>query len=316
MLPRLAMLVLCQIAAVATTAGSQPALPAPGGAVNDFANVLSESEERQLTARVEDVKQATTAEIAVVTVPSLDGRTVEDYATALFASWGIGRAGADNGVLILVAPSDRVMRIEVGYGLEDVLPDGLAGQIIRETFLPAFGEGRFGPGIIAGTDRVASIVRRNQPLNAAEQQALLAPSSGSSNDALLPYVLVPFLGLFVAAGFGLLGAGLGARTVGEVVFGVIFGGGPWLISTLVGIPAAPWILGLVAAAALAIGYALGRSGATAAAVRGSSSRDSRRWTWGSGGGGSGSSGAGSSGSSSSAGFGGGRSGGGGASGRW
>ena len=76
--------------------------------------------------------------MAVVTVPSLNGVPAEDYAVQLFKEWGIGQAKTDNGVLVLVAPNEREMRIEVGYGLEGILPDGLAGQIIRENFVPRF----------------------------------------------------------------------------------------------------------------------------------------------------------------------------------
>ena len=90
-----------------------------------------------------DVEQQTTAEIAVVTVPSLDGMTVEEYASRLFKAWGIGKKGRDNGVLVLVAPTEHKMRIEVGYGLEAVLPDGLAGQIVRTECLPRFKEGDY-----------------------------------------------------------------------------------------------------------------------------------------------------------------------------
>ena len=117
-------------------------LPKPIGAVNDFADVLTAAQEQALTDLVEGVEDATTAEIAVATVTTLDGMTVEEYANRLFAEWGIGQRDQDNGVLILVAPGEREMRIEVGYGLEEILPDGLAGQIVQETFLPRFRSGR------------------------------------------------------------------------------------------------------------------------------------------------------------------------------
>ena len=162
-------------------------LPKPAGAVNDFADVLSDAQERALTDLVQGVEDATTSEIAVATVTTLDGMTVEEYANRLFADWGIGRAGQDNGVLILVAPNEREMRIEVGYGVEEILPDGLAGQIVQETFLPRFRSGDYGAGIVEGTNRVAAIVRRNQPLTAEQRAALRnsrrlarAPTSRSS----------------------------------------------------------------------------------------------------------------------------------------
>jgi uncharacterized protein len=160
---------------LAMVAAASAQLPKPAGAVNDFAGVLTDDEKRTLTALVEELEDATTAEIAVATVASLDGMPLEDYATRLFAEWGIGQADRDNGVLILVAPSERAMRIEVGYGLEGILPDGLTGQIIRETFLPRFRVHQYGAGIVEGTTRVAAIVRRNETLSVA-QLAALEPS--------------------------------------------------------------------------------------------------------------------------------------------
>lgn len=311
----LATILTCALLPAAVDAAAQP-LPEPTGAINDFAHVLSASEVHTLTALAEDVDRTTGAEIAVATVTSLDGLTVEEYATKLFAAWGIGQAGEDNGVLILVAPSNREMRIEVGYGLEGVLPDGLAGQIIRESFLPAFRDGAYGRGIVEGTTRVAAIVRRNQPLTDAELQALAASQgSGSSNDALLPYVLVPFLGLFVSVGLGMAGAGVGARAIAPMFFGVVFGGIPMALGATVGMPRGAWILAGIGVLAFAIGFSIGRRPGGRASMRGSSTKAGGGWVWGSGGSSSGRSSSGSSSSSSSS-FGGGRSGGGGASGRW
>jgi uncharacterized protein len=312
----LATILLCALGPVAVDAAAQQ-LPEPTGAINDFANVLSASERQALTALAEDVERATGAEIAVATVASLDGLTVEEYATKLFAAWGVGQAGTDTGVLILVAPSERAMRIEVGYGLEGVLPDGLAGQVIRESFLPAFRDNAYGRGIVEGTTRVAAIVRRNQPVTDAELQALAASQSpGSSNDALLPYVLVPFLGLFVSVGLGMAGAGFGARAVAPMFFGVVFGGIPMALGATVGMPRGAWILAGIGVLAFAIGFRLGRRPGGRASMRGSSKKAAGGWVWGSGGSSSGGSSSGRSSSGSSSSFGGGRSGGGGASGRW
>lgn len=312
-----ATLFTCILTLIAIEARAQQ-LPAPTGPVTDLAGVLSDAEEQTLRTLAADVEQATTAEIAVATVPSLDGLTVEEYATKLFAAWGVGQAGKDNGVLVLVAPSQREMRIEVGYGLEGVLPDGLAGQIIRESFLPAFRDNAYGRGIVEGTTRVAAVVRRNQPLTDAELQSLAASQSSSSNDPMLPFVLVPFLGLFVSIGFGMAGAGAGARAVAPVVFGLFFGGIPVALGSAVGMPRGALVLAVIAVVAFTIGFRLGRSPKGRASMRGSS-KTPGGWVWGSGGsssGRSGSSGSSRSSGSSSSSFGGGRSGGGGASGRW
>ncbi len=287
-------------------------LPTPSGAVNDFAGVLTPDEERALTALVQEVEDATTAEIAVATVTSLDGMAVEEYATRLFEAWGVGQAEKDNGVLIVVAPAEREMRIEVGYGLEGVLPDGLAGQIIRETFLPKFRDNQYGAGIVEGTTRVAAIVRRNEPLTAEALAALDQPAGGGVSAA---WVIVPFLGIFIVIGFGMLGAGLGSRAFTAVVFGLIFGGVPMLIVQAFTEGLVAWGVTAVALLAAAIGYRIGSRPSNRKSMRGTGASKSG-WVWG---GSSGTSGGGSSGSSSggsSGSFGGGSSGGGGASGRW
>ena len=111
------LIVLCGV-----TAGAQ--FPRPDGYVNDFASVLDESAEGHLEDYLRTLERDTSAEVVVVTVTSLDGTTIEDYANRLFADWGIGQAQSDNGVLLVVAPRDRSVRIEVGYGLEPILPDG------------------------------------------------------------------------------------------------------------------------------------------------------------------------------------------------
>ncbi|MGE0360409.1 MAG: YgcG family protein [Vicinamibacterales bacterium] len=308
------MLLVATLTAGPPGAIAQASLPAPTGAVSDFANLLADGDEARLTRVVADVEQATTAEIAVATVPSLDGLTVEEYATKLFAAWGVGQAGKDNGVLILVAPSEREMRIEVGYGLEGVLPDGLAGQIIRETFLPAFRADDYPRGIVEGTERVAAIVKRNEPLTEEQLQALASAGSGSSNDALLPFVLIPFFGIFVAIGSGFAGAGLRTRAGFPILFGLFFAGVPMLMSLLVNLPIAIWILLGLAVVFLVIGWKMGGRPGARGSMRGTHGSSKSGWVWGGDGSSGGSSGSGSSGSSG--GFGGGRSGGGGASGRW
>lgn len=132
--------------------------PEPIGFVNDFANILTDSEEAALTEIAERVEGDTTAEMAIVTVQTVQPLSIEEYSVRLFEKWGIGKKGKDNGVLLLVAVEDRAVKIEVGYGLEGVLPDGLCGEIIRKFIIPEFKMGRFGSGIIAGVSEIASVV--------------------------------------------------------------------------------------------------------------------------------------------------------------
>ena len=133
----------------------------PRGMVSDFAEVIDQNMESQITALVQEVEQKTSAEIAIVTVPSLEEGDSETMAVELYKKWGIGKKGKDNGVLILVSVQDRAVRIEVGYGLEAILPDGKCGEIIREDMIPYFKEGQYGNGIAAGTIRISGIIAQN-----------------------------------------------------------------------------------------------------------------------------------------------------------
>jgi uncharacterized membrane protein YgcG len=108
-----------------------------------------------LNALVAEVEQQTTAEIAVVVVPTTAPLTPKEYVTALFNRWGVGKRGINNGVMVLLAIHDRRVEIETGDGVESLLPDGKAGEIIRTAMLPAFAHDRWGEGLVAGTQRVA-----------------------------------------------------------------------------------------------------------------------------------------------------------------
>src|SRR5258706_7959773 len=136
-----------------------PHYPSPAGYVTDAANILDASSKSQLEIQLSEFERQTSIEIAVATVPSLEGEPIESYAVELFKQWGVGKKGKDNGVLLLVAPQERKVRIEVGYGLEPVLPDGLGGQIIREDITPHFREKRYGDGISAGVRAIQRAVQ-------------------------------------------------------------------------------------------------------------------------------------------------------------
>jgi uncharacterized protein len=196
------------------------ALRSPQGRVNDFAAVLDVEARSAFDRRIRALDEQTTIEMAIVTVSSLDGLSIEEYASRLFAAWGIGKKDKDNGVLVLVAPTDRAVRIEVGYGLEGTIPDGLAGDIIRNQFVPESRAGRFAAGLERGVARIDAILRGDAAA------ALISSREGSEAPSL--WVLVPFLGAFVAAGAFAIGLGVGTRTYGPILFGALFAGIPLL----------------------------------------------------------------------------------------
>src|SRR5690606_41003273 len=126
------------LAAVIAAAADLPAL---SGRVVDNAGILDDETEALLTGRLAAFEQKSSDQIVVATIRSLDGEAIEPYANRLFRAWGLGQAGEDNGVLLLVALDDRKMRIEVGYGLEGTLTDLHSKLIIENTMVPAFRDG-------------------------------------------------------------------------------------------------------------------------------------------------------------------------------
>jgi uncharacterized protein len=299
-----------------STALAAQNVPAPSGPVNDFANVLDAASREQLTALVTALEKDTSAEIAVATVTSLDGLPVDEYANRLFTAWGVGRQSRDNGVLVLVAPADREIRIEVGYGLEGVLPDGLAGAIIREQFLPRFRDGDYKTGIVDGVTRIAAIVRQHEVLTPEQRAAL----EREANPGIPWWVIVPFMSIFVAIGAFMFGVGLRNKGGFEKIWGGCFGGIPLLLSSVF-VPWSFFALGGLALALMAFGYLRGFEVFAGGSASGGGTHDMTPGSWRTSSSGSSpstssswhsSSGSSSSGSS----FGGGSSGGGGASGRW
>lgn len=140
-------------------AASQFHFPALTGRVVDEADLLSPADEQAITAQSAAIERDKHAQYVVVTVPSLEERPIEDYTTRLGNVWGIGRKGANDGVILLLARNERKVRIAVGRGLENRMTDAFAAKVIRDQLVPAFKEGHFGSGISAGTDAIATRLR-------------------------------------------------------------------------------------------------------------------------------------------------------------
>lgn len=155
--------VLCALVAVAAiaTLGAEPlaSIPNPrvrdGTWVTDMPGALRADTVARLNATIDGLEQSTGVELAVVVVSSLDGLTIDEAKNKLFALWGIGKKGKDNGLLLLWSTGDRKVGIEVGYGLEGVLPDGKVGAILDAHVIPRFKAGQFDEGILAGVDTLA-----------------------------------------------------------------------------------------------------------------------------------------------------------------
>ncbi len=153
---------LITVSVLLLTAPSQgDDFPSPLGLVSDFAGVISSEDESRMTAVISETKEKTTAEIAVVTMPDIGGQSDEIYVNKLFAAWGIGVKGQDNGILLFLTLKERRFRIETGYGLEGILPDGLLGQIADQQIIPFLRDGRYGEGLLSGTMAIAQIIARD-----------------------------------------------------------------------------------------------------------------------------------------------------------
>jgi uncharacterized protein len=165
--------------------------------VTDMPGALRAETVARLNQVVGDVEKSHGIEMAVVVIALLDGLTIEEFAEQLFQRWGIGKKDRDNGLLLLWSTGDRKVRVEVGYGLEGVLPDGKAGAILDAYVIPRFKDGEFDEGVIAGVEAVLAAARD-------EAVALPAPGTESYEDAGW-LSLWPWLGTIPAAGAGLAG---------------------------------------------------------------------------------------------------------------
>ncbi len=260
----------------------------PTGYVNDYAEILTEEQEVVLETKLRNLASSEGSEVAVVTVKSLDGETVENYAVQLFAEWGIGKKDKDNGLLLLIAMEERAMRIEVGYGLEGTITDAQAFWIIRDIITPAFKNEDYFTGISGAIDKVTEAITESTVLPSAVEN--------QTGQGEVDFDISPFIGMIIVALAVFLGSTKSFWLGG--VIGLLFGS----------------IAGLIfgtTQTAIAAGLIFGILGLIFDLIV------SRR---GGGPGGSGRSGgmfsSGGRSSGGFGGFGGGRSGGGGASGRW
>jgi uncharacterized protein len=131
------------------------------GYVSDFAGVIDPASKAQLEAYGGIVEQATGAQMALVTLPSLEGEPIEDVANTIFRAWGVGQKGKNEGILLLLAIGDRKTRLEVGYGLEPILPDGLGGSVLRE-MRPALREQHYGEAMMAAAQTIGSAIAESK----------------------------------------------------------------------------------------------------------------------------------------------------------
>jgi len=127
--------------------------------VSDYANVITPDWEAQINDLAAVIEQNSTVEVAVLTVPSLKGQNSESLAVEVFQDWGIGKSDVDNGLLLLIAVEDKQWKVEIGYGLEGVITDAMAGRFGRDALVPNFQAGEYGKGVYEFVQKVDSVVK-------------------------------------------------------------------------------------------------------------------------------------------------------------
>lgn len=172
--------------------------PRPDGPVLDQAGIIPDADEAALDAKLRAYNQRTGRALVVVTVSSLDGETIEMYAVRLFEQWGIGGKESDQGLLFLIAPAERKLRFETGYGLHGIFPDVLAGRVIRNEVTPRFKAGDMPGGINAGIDAViAQLERTPADAKAVAEAAAAAEAQAPRGNDLTISAVVGWIALMV-----------------------------------------------------------------------------------------------------------------------
>jgi len=166
------------------------ALDVPGlrGRVNDYANVLQSNQVQSLESQLAQLERDTGHQVAVLTVPTLDGEDIEGFSIRVAENWKIGKKGYDNGVILVVAVKDRKLRLEVGYGLEGVLPDAIAKRVTADYIVPYFRQQDYGGGIIAGIAAVDKVLRK-EPLPESARKKV---QSDDGNLSFLAMLVITF----------------------------------------------------------------------------------------------------------------------------
>jgi uncharacterized protein len=210
---------------------AEVAIPPLVSRVTDLTGTLSTAEIAQLEQKLAAFEARKGSQVAVLTVLSTHPETIEQYAIRVAEAWELGRKGIDDGVLLVIAKQDRTLRIEVGYGLEGVLPDAVAKRIVDETIVPMLRQGSFAAAIDAGIERITSVI---------EGEPLPAPQSRRGNtrpvgmNVLLDNIIFIFIALIVV---GKILQSLFGRMIGSTLISAAAGLMGWLVfsSVLIGI---------------------------------------------------------------------------------
>jgi uncharacterized protein len=221
-----ALLILCFSSAIAVALD----FPALSGRVVDQAGVMTAASKADVEAKSKALEDKSSIQLVVATVKSLQGSDIETYANQLFRSWKLGEAKKNNGVLLLVAPNEHKVRIEVGYGLEGTLTDALSSVIISSAIIPRFKTGDYSGGIERGVDGIISVLS-GDTADWQPKPNVRTEDASSTFDMLVPilfFVIMIFIIWYLVrhAGGGPPSGGAGRRGSGGPIF-IPYGGGGW-----------------------------------------------------------------------------------------
>ena len=199
----------------------------PQGYVSDFAHVIDPQSRAELEDYASRVEKATTAQLAFVTVPSLDGEPIEDVTIDLFKAWGVGQKKTDNGAMILLSIADRRSRLEVGGGLGGAVTDGMSGLLLDD-MRPALRQGQYGAAMISAAVRIGEAIAKDQGVTIPPPQSYRPPARVSRDSLPWPLILLAIfivVSLIRRGGGGYRGGGGGGGFWTGILLGQLLGGG-------------------------------------------------------------------------------------------
>jgi uncharacterized protein len=199
-------LVIALLAALWASAALSANFPPLTGRVVDQANILSPVTIADLERKLADLEQKSRIQLVVATVPSLGGEEIEPYANGLFRAWKLGEAKENNGALLLIAPKERRVRIEVGYGLEGTLTDAVSSIVIANAIAPRFKAGDFNGGVTRGVDDIITALSTDSAEWKPKPTDMRAEHEASLLDTLAPFLIFLFI-MFVISRIGRRGGG-------------------------------------------------------------------------------------------------------------
>jgi uncharacterized protein len=205
----------------ACLAAADIAIPPLKARVTDLTSTLSPAEKVQLEQKLADLEALKGSQVAVLILPSTQPETIEQYSIRVADAWKLGRKGVDDGALLVVAKQDRAVRIEVGYGLEGVLPDAIAKRIVEETIIPQFRQGNFAAGINAGTDQIIRVIEGETLPPPKARRGAAAESGGFLDNLIFIFIILLIAGKVLQSLFG--------RFVGATIMGASAGFLGWLL---------------------------------------------------------------------------------------